>query len=852
MSIETEIIEWALQRAGWQQDVLVALAQGDPFDEAQISALTDEILGGKNNSPSQEAKSISLRSAVADQVTLAAVSDLHGVNALVDDQRLEFASTGITVVYGDNGSGKSGYARLIKALVASRHRPEILANVYEDHAVSPSAAIHYIVDRDARQTEFPSTPVPELLKISFYDEHCGDDYLARESTITYRPSALLLLDGLITVCDAIRSELTKRINENESQAANFTIDAITPAGRFTSSLRAATTDADIDRATTLAPDAHELLAAALAEEARLAGSDARTEKSRLTALAGHARTMAIELTCLRDAVDDRALVELRRLQTVATTARETATLAASADFDDTYLKGVGSDSWRALWLAARNYSTERAYPDNEYPMTGDDSHCVLCQQTLDDGAKERFQQFDAFMTDTTERDAQNAERDLSTAIGTVRTLRFSDSGHSTAIAALTTHDTATGIAVHAELQALETRRDQLVEHIASGRPSPDPLTLAEVTTALTSMSNDLSAKSEATDVASFESALAVAASARCELQAASQLAHAKADLVKEVARLRELAGLRAARSLADTNAITQRTTSLARDYATAHILDQFTRETERLNLQRVTLHDRGGRKGQLNQFPGLLGAPRGTDATTVLSEGEQTALGLAGFFTEAHFDASKSAVIFDDPVTSLDHVRRDKVAKRLAELAVDRQVVVFTHDIAFVGNLVVSAKEAGVGLAERSVERQGLRPGICVQTFPWKAKDFASRLDHLRTELGKLARDRAGLIQDEWEGRVAAWAGYLSETWERCVTSEVLNQVFDRGTSEVRVAKFRLFAAITAEDNEDFQTGYGATSKWSRRHDKSLETNYVAPELKELEHEFTRITSWQKRVHKYL
>ena len=27
------------------------------------------------------------------------------------------------------------------------------------------------------------------------DEHCGDEYLTKESTISYRPSALTLLDG---------------------------------------------------------------------------------------------------------------------------------------------------------------------------------------------------------------------------------------------------------------------------------------------------------------------------------------------------------------------------------------------------------------------------------------------------------------------------------------------------------------------------------------------------------------------------------------------------------------------------------------------------------------------------------
>jgi hypothetical protein len=109
-----------------------------------------------------------------------------------------------------------------------------------------------------------------------------------------------------------------------------------------------------------------------------------------------------------------------------------------------------------------------------------------------------------------------------------------------------------------------------------------------------------------------------------------------------------------------------------------------------------------------------------------------------------------------------------------------------------------------------------------------------------------------GLVQDEWEEQVCTWAGYLSETWERSVTTEIMNQVFDRGSSQVRMMKFRLLAEITDADNQDVQDGYGSTSLWGRRHDKAAETNYVAPEPEDLEKELVRLTSWQKRVKKYL
>jgi len=95
-----------------------------------------------------------------------------------------------------------------------------------------------------------------------------------------------------------------------------------------------------------------------------------------------------------------------------------------------------------------------------------------------------------------------------------------------------------------------------------------------------------------------------------------------ADLIRaEVLRLQQTAKLQAARAATDTSAITQKSSQLTRQYATKLILDQFTREADRLRLERVTLEDIGGQKGQLNQKPGLLGAKhRAASARAVLRE----------------------------------------------------------------------------------------------------------------------------------------------------------------------------------------------------------------------------------------
>ena len=262
-------------------------------------------------------------------------------------------------------------------------------------------------------------------------------------------------------------------------------------------------------------------------------------------------------------------------------------------------------------------------------------------------------------------------------------------------------------------------------------------------------------------------------------------------------------------------------------------------------MDKVTINDIGVRKGALRHQAAFIGARQDAPLPRVLSEGEQTALGLAGFFTEAYLDTSRAALILDDPVCSLDHRRRVKVAERLAEFAADRQVIVFTHDIVFVGDLSKAAEAAQIAVTERSVEREGTgKPGACREHHPWKARDAGQRLNDLAKDLARMKADRASLDEQTYETRSAEWAGKLSETWERILVLEVVGQVFDLGTQEVRPRKFRLLAKITETDDADFQASYGRVSQWARRHDKSTAVNYVAPTTDEMQAELDLVKAW--------
>jgi hypothetical protein len=329
------------------------------------------------------------------------------------------------------------------------------------------------------------------------------------------------------------------------------------------------------------------------------------------------------------------------------------------------------------------------------------------------------------------------------------------------------------------------------------------------------------------------------------------LAESKSLLIDEIERLQKREKMLKARKGTDTAAITRKSSELTRVYVTQAVGEHFTQECEVLRLGSVTLKDSGAAKGKLRNRPALLGASKSISVRSVLSEGEQTALGLAGFFTETFFDGTRSAVVLDDPITSLDHERRALVAKRIVEQAKDRQVIVFTHDASFVGDLMRCAEDASVPVSDRWVYRQNGSAGLCAEKHPWKVKDVAQRVNTLKEELARIKRNEAAMDAEAYDEACAAWAGKLSEAWERAISVEIVGQVTDRASLEVRPKMVRILALFTSQDNDEFQQGYSRCSQWARRHDKDPLINYVPPSVEDMDMELKRLQEWFGRVKKY-
>jgi energy-coupling factor transporter ATP-binding protein EcfA2 len=805
VTIEQDIAKWAASRPPWQQRVLRALAQGKSFDDAAVTSLADELIKGEESAVDQlSADEISGTSSTAEQVELEAIAEPQNVNRLLADETLTFAGDGITVVYGDNASGKSGYARIIKAAVGARHREPVHPDVFSDPPSGPQKATIMYTHGAAEETAtWPGTDDIALRGIHFYDEACGDDYVGGETELTYRPSALTLLDGLIMACDQIHGVLDERLRDN--QAEKEALPAV-PAGsagaQFLAQLRGTTTSHELDEATAVQADSAERIANLGHEEVRLRASSPQAERQRLEKLAACAKRVADHVAIIQETFAQSDVAAVKQARQQALELRAAAEVASSTTFDAEPVQGVGTRTWQALWEAARAFSEAEAYPGQQFPRTDTDSVCVLCQQNLSPEAANRVMRFDAFHHDTTEQNARAAEAQLRQLTQSLEAVAPYGGSVVADIAQIETADSGAAAAVSTWLTAAQTNKDALVAHLATGAELSDTALPASPVAGLRERADSLTTEAGKLDSSAFETRLGEIATAKNNLLTRQLLSEHRAELDAEVARLQRRAAIETARRATDTSAITRKTTELTRSHVTTLIRDRFTRETERLQLERVTLDDLGGQKGKLRHKPALLGAKVAGSVEQVLSEGEQTALGLAGYFTEAYFDGSKSSMVLDDPVSSLDHKRRRHVARRLAQFAKEHQVIVFSHDIIFVGELSRAAGAEKVAFTERCVERRGDgRTGICLDHHPWKAKDVGMRLNELEQELAHIKKSAAGWNEEEYEAACADWGGKLSETWERLVRAEVVNRVVDSGTAEVHPRSFRLFARISEEDD---------------------------------------------------
>ena len=230
---------------------------------------------------------------------------------------------------------------------------------------------------------------------------------------------------------------------------------------------------------------------------------------------------------------------------------------------------------------------------------------------------------------------------------------------------------------------------------------------------------------------------------------------------------------------------------------------------------------------------------------SILSEGEQTIASLAGFLAELKTANHQNGIILDDPVNSLDHLFKSKIAKRLVKEARSRQVVIFTHDIAFLFDLKYFATEFDVPTHLQNIRKDGNQSGIIYNSNPWHAQDVRSRLQTLNEEANNLNKMRSE--KEDYNQKAGAIYGRLRETWERVIEEVLFNKVitrFGQGIQTQRLSE----VCVEDEDYKSILLGMSKCSKYMIGHDKSLSLLDDRPKVKEIVQDIKSVNNFLKGI----
>ena len=220
--IEDEIVKWVKKQPYWLQIIANSIFKGDKLDSKSLDKIY--ILFKQEfrleQKPLVKSNLDFLISKVLNENIIKgkweSISNVKGVNALKEGESLHIGKQ-VTLVYGENGSGKSGYIRLLNNAFVSRGDKNILANIFVDNPVKPSANFIFKDDKDTVITlSYPEHRNNYLFNtVSIFDTTSAIHDLTKETELAFVPMEFNFFDEFIQAFLDIKSKLTDEIKNNE-------------------------------------------------------------------------------------------------------------------------------------------------------------------------------------------------------------------------------------------------------------------------------------------------------------------------------------------------------------------------------------------------------------------------------------------------------------------------------------------------------------------------------------------------------------------------------------------------------------------------------------------------------------
>jgi len=344
--------------------------------------------------------------------------------------------------------------------------------------------------------------------------------------------------------------------------------------------------------------------------------------------------------------------------------------------------------------------------------------CPLCQEDLTDSANQRLKRFHEYVENDVAKTADSARKKVEEERREIEAARLSISADEALTDELNALDAMIVQKIDNYQASLEARRTTMLDSLGasdwSGISGLSESPRGCVRQLAAHQLKACRALRRAADEEKRQSLVKELA----ELSARQRLASSVNAVIELLARMKRKAALEGCREGLKTRPISDKSKELASTAVTDELRKALDGEFGTLGIGHIKtkLKERSARGKMLHQL--LLDLPTTNKIEEILSEGEQRAIALGSFFAELALANHSCGIVFDDPVSSLDHKRRGKVAKRMVREASARQVIVFTHDVVFLEQLRAECDQASIEPTITSLDREGTSVGIVSSGLP--------------------------------------------------------------------------------------------------------------------------------------
>jgi len=839
MGLLDELLDMSAGWPAWQSDALrriFAVGALGETDLVEIRAMLEQAEGAPSPVPLDASHVPTLGDGQTS--VLLELRDLQHVNRFAPASGMQFNPEGLNIVFGTNGAGKSGYSRVLKRACRARRSSPVLPDAYVDTPGTPSATIVALDEQgNPRPYEWQEGRDSDrrLAMVAVYDSHCSEDYITDEGTCDYQPYGLPQLGELTQGLTRLQSSIKQERETIRLDASPFeSLKGAHPVGQVIETLSA---DTDLDQIRQLGVFNQEHEDRIVEIDQLLANLDLEPQARAKDGLATRLDQAATKCRNIENVSSDRAVDRLHELHISVLAAVEADRVAQALlqGEDGEELAGTGSDTWKTLFRAAEAFSAQVYSHAEHHPSTDEGAHCVLCQQPLAQSARERLERFRTYVASEAATALNTANTALSNAAQRVAQ-GSTDVIDEATLGDLRELDATTASIVEVHQKAWSARQQWTAQAYATGNwscPRPTPAPQPTLSAALAEKATACRNKAAESRAARDQAQIRTLANEKASLAAKRGLATVLPLVEQYVLGARKAKHLKSLEDQLQTKALSVRITKMSQQHITNELLKAIQMELGSLGArtQKPSIKSRTSYGENLITLTlENVNSPPGT----ILSEGEQRAMGLAMFLAEVQLRADKSTLVFDDPSTSLDHRFRKRMARRLIVLAKERQVIVFTHDAVFLTELRMAANSQGLDPTLKTVEWADQRPGSVIDGLAWENDKFFSQLDRIQKESSDLAASCNDQLNDAESRQVRSLYAMLRGALERGIREIVLFDTVHPFADQVKIENVGAIIGFSLEDWKAIVDLHDECSGVIAAHDTPSDSQQEIPHPSEL------------------